>query len=273
MLDHSKRLKQRFMDGVSEFVSTTMNQPSYIEDGGIRCPCVRCICQKILKPSHVRAYLLQYGFQPNYHVWVYHGEDRPTDDSIVYASTSYENMNYGANFGSITEMVYNAYMQVVDITTHYKNVQSEEMNRGEPPNAEAQKFNDMLASANEPVYNEATKSRLSVAIRLLASITNWHTIEKCLDYFIQLLLNISPRKNSILKNYYEAEKVVSCLGLKSVNIDCCQGGFMLYYKDDSELTECKFCGLPRYMPVKGQNKRYKKVPVKRMFYLPIIPRL
>jgi len=57
-------------------------------------------------------------------------------------------------------MVYNAYMQVADITTHYENVQSEEMNRGEPPNAETQKFYDMLASANEPVYDGATKSRL-----------------------------------------------------------------------------------------------------------------
>jgi len=47
----------------------------------------------------------------------------------------------------------------------------------------------------------------------------------------------------------------------------------MLYKDDSELTEFKFCGLPRYMPAKGQNKRYKKVSFKRMFYLPIIPRL
>jgi len=33
-----------------------------------------------------------------------------TDDSIGYASTSYENMNYDANFGLVTEMVYDAYM-------------------------------------------------------------------------------------------------------------------------------------------------------------------
>jgi len=69
MLDPSKRLKQRFMDGGFEFVSTTMDQPSYIEDEGIRCSCVRCICQKNFKSSYVRAHLLQYGFQPNYHVW------------------------------------------------------------------------------------------------------------------------------------------------------------------------------------------------------------
>jgi len=171
MLDPSKRLKQRFMNGVFEFVSTTMDQPSYIEDGGIRCPCVRCICQKILKPSHVRAHLLQYGFQSNYHVWIYHGEDRPTDDSIVYTSTSYENMNYGANFGSVTKMVYDAYMQVADITTHYENVQSEEMNREEPPNVEAQNFYDMLAFANK-LFTMEQESRLLVAIRLFASRTN-----------------------------------------------------------------------------------------------------
>jgi len=53
---------------------------------------------------------------------VYHGEDLPTDDSICYAFTNYENMNYGANFGSVTKMVCDAYMQVVDITTHYENV-------------------------------------------------------------------------------------------------------------------------------------------------------
>jgi len=147
------------------------------------------------------------------------------------------------------------------------------MNRGEHPNAEAQKFYDILASANEPVYDGATEFRLSIAIKLLASRTNWHTTEKGLDHFIQLFLDIAPRKNSIPKNYYEAKKVVSSFGLKFVKIDCCQGGCMLYYKDDSELTECKFYGLPRYMPDKGQNKRYKKVSVKRMFYLPIIPRL
>jgi len=61
--------------------------------------------------------------------------------------------------------------------------QSEEMNKGEPLNTEAQKFYDMLASANEPVYDGATESRLSIAIRLLASRTNWHTTEKMFRSF------------------------------------------------------------------------------------------
>jgi len=94
-----------------------------------------------------------------------------------------------------------------------------------------------------------------------------------MDYFIQMLLDVAPRENTIPKNYYEERKVVSTIGLKAVKIDCCQVDCMLYYKEDIDLNECKFCGLLRYLPMKSQNKRYKRVPVKRMFYLPIIPRL
>jgi len=93
MLDSSRILKQQFINEFFYFISMAMDKTLYIKDGGIKCPYMRCICQKILKPSHVRAHLLEYGFQPYYHVWVYHGENRPTNDNLNYASTSYDNMN------------------------------------------------------------------------------------------------------------------------------------------------------------------------------------
>jgi len=106
MLESSRRLKQHFIDRVYEFVLKAMDRPSYTQDGRIRYPCMRCICQKILQPSQIRAHLLQYGFQANYHIWVYHGEDRRTDDNLGYASTSYDNMQ----FQSVTAVAYDAYM-------------------------------------------------------------------------------------------------------------------------------------------------------------------
>jgi hypothetical protein len=48
---------------------------------------------------------------------------------------------------------------------------------------------------------------------------------------------------------------------------------MLYYKEDSFLKECKICHAKRYKPRKGEMGNYKDIPEKRMFYLPIIPRL
>ena len=66
---------------------------------------------------------------------------------------------------------------------------------------------------------------------------------------------------------------MSKLGLKAEKIDCCVNGCMLYFKEYSNLTECRFCQAARYVPRKVGMGRYKDVPVKRMFYLPIIPRL
>jgi len=123
-------------------------------------------------------------------------------------------------FQLVTAVAYDAYMQVADITTHYENVENQGMHEGESPNSEAQKFYDMLASANESIFARAVESLLSIAIRLLANRTNWYTTQKALDDFMQLVLNIALRENSIPKNYYEAKKIVSTLGLKSVKIDC-----------------------------------------------------
>ncbi|CAK8565438.1 unnamed protein product [Lathyrus sativus] len=63
------------------------------------------------------------------------------------------------------------------------------------------------------------------------------------------------------------------LGLKSQKIDCCVNGCMLYYKDTIADRECRFCHEPRYAPRKPGMGNYNDVPVKRMHYLPITPRL
>ncbi|XP_004516953.1 uncharacterized protein [Cicer arietinum] len=63
------------------------------------------------------------------------------------------------------------------------------------------------------------------------------------------------------------------LGLKSEKIDCCAKGCMLYYKDNSADIECRFCHEPRYVPRKPRIGNHKDIPIKRMFYMSITPRL
>ncbi|XP_052116487.1 uncharacterized protein LOC127746636 [Arachis duranensis] len=48
---------------------------------------------------------------------------------------------------------------------------------------------------------------------------------------------------------------------------------MLYRKDDAALTSCKFCEAPRFKPISDGGCKSKRVPVRRMHYLPLIPRL
>jgi len=95
---------------------------------------VKCCCEKILKPSHVRSHLLQHGFQSNYRVWIYHGEARTNEVNLNIASTSYDNIRRDDDFGSLAEMVNNSYMQESDIRIRYANVIE---NVEEQPNAEA----------------------------------------------------------------------------------------------------------------------------------------
>jgi len=80
-----------------------------------------------------------------------------------------------------------------------------------------------------------------------------------------MLLDVASIVNCMPKTSYKAKKVVSTLGLKAFKIDCCEVGCMLYYKDEIELNKCKFCGLPGYLPPKGENKTYKRVSINIMF--------
>ena len=113
--------------------------------------------------------------------------------------------------------------------------------------------------ANEPLYEGALDSKLSISARLLPSKSNWNVPDQCLD--------------CLPKKIYDAKRLVSKLGLEAKRIDCCMDGCMLYYNSDGALTEYKFCNKPKYRAYTVGRSNRKLVPVKVMFYLPIIPRL
>ena len=49
------------------------------------------------------------------------------------------------------------------------------------------------------------------------------------------------------QDYYEAKKIVSKLGLTTINIDCCVNGYMLFYTEEYKaLKEYNFCSVSRY---------------------------
>jgi len=50
-------------------------------------------------------------------------------------------------------------------------------NEEQQANAKAQKFYDMSIFANQSIYDGATESKLSIAIRLLGARANWRTTE------------------------------------------------------------------------------------------------
>ena len=98
--------------------------------------------------------------------------------------------------------------------------------------------------------------------------------QNCFNEVVQLMKEACPFKNDVSSKFSDAEKLVKKLGLTSTKIDCCVNGCILYYKDGAHLQQCKFCDAPRYRVRTSKKKRKQKdVPLARIHYLPIIPRL
>jgi len=92
----------------------------------------------------------------------------------------------------------------------------------------------------------------------------------CFDDVLHLMQETTPTPNHIPNNFNAVKKIVKELDLDYKSTHWCRNGCMLYYKQDEQLTSCKFCGSDRF---KGGNGRGKNNPVAKTHYTPLIPRL
>jgi hypothetical protein len=275
--DDGGYIKEVFKLGVELFIDAVKQKPVVLRAGGIRCPCAVCQCRYIYSEDDIRYHLRTKGFQPNYWIWTSHGETIPSNQGalssgsrpVVLASQNYHG-HYPVN--DMNEMIGDA--------LGFHEVDEDEYEGEELPNAEAQRFFKLLKETNEPLLIEGcTDSKLTVCIRLLGLKSNYLVAELAMDQIQKLVLDTTPIsvRGDMPQSYYEAKQLVSKLGLGVKRIDCCINGCMLFYNNefglsDDDLVECKFCQEPRYCKTRNSNRR-KPVPRKSMFYLPIVSRL
>src|ERR1051325_5133415 len=238
-------LKPNFIVGVDGFIKWAFSQECCRSEGGVRCPCLK-------------------------------GEELPgnvPETTNTHASSSRPIMVYKENFNLIGEMVEDAFG--VNVTYD----EPGDFDGEELPNEEAQRFYQLLNEMNTSLFKGLSDSKLSMCVRLLAAKSNWNVSYQCLEHFAKMMLDSTATKDNLPTSYYDAKKWVSKLGLKVRKIDCCINGWMLFYDNefgtqDGSLEECKFCNSPRYqVRSRAVNSKQKRVAVKSMFYLPIIPRL
>ncbi|GAU25221.1 hypothetical protein TSUD_17330 [Trifolium subterraneum] len=251
-----------------------MTQDIVESEGGVRCPCIKCKCGSIESPEDVITHLEKFGFMKGYYVWRHHGEREPaninSNDVNTEASSSGAQAECG-NFGRMQEMVGDA----LGVNMSYEGGSEEEI----IPNDKALKFYAMIEEVNKPLFEGASDSKLSMCVRLLAAKSNWNVPEDCLEFFSKMMLDATPVKGNLPTSYYHAKRLVSKLGLQVKKIDCCVQGCMLFYDNefgtnDGALQECKFCNAPRYQVRNSDvHRKQKRVSVKSMLYMPIIPRL
>ena len=112
-------LKDEFVSGVEDFVNKAMNRPDFLNEGGIRCPCEKCVCLPLKTPSEVRHHLYKNGFLPNYYTWTDHGEDTQNIDFDGHSSSGRN--DGGDNHGdeeqldAMNEMVYDVRRQLFNV--------------------------------------------------------------------------------------------------------------------------------------------------------------
>ena len=266
------QLRPEFIRGVDKFVEIVVNSNYYSSDGIIRCPCVKCRNMKLFDGRVVKTHLYKHGFKEDYWIWTEHGEQRPIESDLGgdSSNTVVELDDDSNEFDMMHQMVSDAFEPFVHDTSNKVN---ETINMEELPNPECQRFYDMLMEANQPIYEGSTQSTLSLSVKLLAAKSKWKVTQKCIDYFAEMLMDVSPSIEHVPKNCYQETRLASKLEMQVDTIDCCEEGCMLYHKEDSNLTACKFCNKSRFEANRHGVGRFKIVPKKRMFYFPITPRL
>ncbi|XP_074288757.1 uncharacterized protein LOC141613916 [Silene latifolia] len=81
-----------------------------------------------------------------------------------------------------------------------------------------------------------------------------------------------PEGNELPRRTYDAKKILCPMGVDYVKIHACRNDCILFRKDYKELDKCPKCGSSRYKLPKKNSTNSKGVPVKVLWYLPIIPR-
>ncbi|XP_019251018.1 PREDICTED: uncharacterized protein LOC109229932 [Nicotiana attenuata] len=256
-------LRDEFIEGVASFIAKAKALDDFLIEETIRCSCVKCKCLKLLEPNIVIFHLYKNGFVKNYYVWTVHGESLASVDDVHF-----QNSSGGEEGSSIAENIniensrFNEMIR--DAFEMFHGAQSE-------PNDEAKSFFTQLEKAICPLYEATTNFKLSVAVRLLSNKLDNSISQAGMDSIIDLMNELNPTKINLPKDFYTVKKLVFKLDLSSERIDCCEKGCMLFYKDHEALENYKLCNQPRYKEV--TNSKQKKVPVKAMHYLPLIPRL
>jgi len=91
-------LKPHFVEGVHGFISWAWVQQVCKDEGGIRCPCIKCTCRYIKSdPKEVKKHLDRVGFMPDYWVWIYNGEQFQNFGAGVNAQASTPGFPFGSS--------------------------------------------------------------------------------------------------------------------------------------------------------------------------------
>uniref|UniRef100_A0A7C9D1T7 Transposase-associated domain-containing protein n=1 Tax=Opuntia streptacantha TaxID=393608 RepID=A0A7C9D1T7_OPUST len=99
-----KYLSKAFITKVDEFIAFACQQEEFKRCQKLKCPCMKCRSRPYHDVDTIKFHLFQRGFQPNYYMWVHHGEPFPDEQGACPSSPNVEIVT-----NPMRDMVMNAY--------------------------------------------------------------------------------------------------------------------------------------------------------------------
>jgi hypothetical protein len=239
------RNSEPYMDGVVAFIDFAKGNLK-MSTNTIPCPCVSCLNHCSLHVDEVHYHLLVKGFDRNYTRWIKHGEkDDPT------TSNQFDAVEIPIDAAETIEMVKATEDNFID---------------------DLDKFQELLADAEKPLYKSCPNfTKLSATVQLLNLKSKHGMTNKCFTELLLLLKRMLPEDNEMVKNTYEAKKIMTTMGSGYEKIHACNNNCILYRKEYKDLVICPTCGMSRWKVDEKTKVIYENVPTKVLWYFPLIP--
>ncbi|KAL8153613.1 hypothetical protein V2J09_011373 [Rumex salicifolius] len=210
--------KNEFINGVEIFIEFATLQVHLMDGSKIKYPCSKCKNERLQEIDDVRVHLYTKGFVDTYYWWTAHGE-------LSFVSVS--NQNNINIFGIGIDLFDNS----------------------NP--AQRMVFDAPDSSFLPPPWfdhNSSINDQPSIShVEILAVVSSFMELKT--------KYNMSQARNNAL---LQKKKLNRELGLPQQKIPMCPKGRLLFWKDDANATECKFCNSPRYKPYLSQKE--KQIP-------------
>nr|GFA38233.1 hypothetical protein [Tanacetum cinerariifolium] len=207
------------------------------------CPCTTCLNHIEHKVEEVQFHLFKYGIDLSYTKWDKHGEkdEQATTAQIpVNATTKFvDDTDFGSKIptdGPVTVEMVNATKESFD-------------------EDDLAKFQELLLDAKKPLYKVCPDfTKLSVIVKLLNLKGKYGAFDKFFAELLGLLKKMLHAGNEMVEITYQAKKLMRMIGSGYKKIHVCSNNYILYLKDNKELTVCPTCRISRW---KVDNKTHK----------------
>lgn len=240
----------RYEEGVNAFLDYAETNPNNTDNGRMTCPCKKCGCRYLNTREEIHEDVMLFGWMNNYTTWTRHGEIPRGIDDVDPELVEEEVSCDMDTRDDMQEMLHDIYIDPCVGEDSNGNVNVE------PNYWDLDGFLKLMKDAEHDLYTGCKQfTKLSFLLRLfqIKNIGGWSN--KSFGMLLELLRKALPSgEKSIPKNYYEAKKIITELGLDYVKIDACRNDCMLYYKNNVNKETCIICNASRWKQEKSNSK-------------------